>query len=60
MDTKSKVYIAVANDLNNDGVYNDAPDIVPDSNNDGKCNARDLKAYGVASNIAKNRFYINE
>ena len=60
VDTKSKVYIAVADDLNNDGVYNDAPDVVPDSNNDGKCNARDLKAYGIASNIAKSRFYINE
>jgi len=58
--TQSKVYIAVADDLNNDGIFNDAPDIVPDSNNDGKCNARDLKAFGIASNIAKTRFYINE
>jgi len=60
VDTKSKVYVAVADDLNNDGVYNDAPDIVPDSNNDGKCNTSDLKAFGIASNIAKTRFYINE
>lgn len=57
--TQSKVYIAVADDINNDGVYNDAPDIVPDSNNDGKCNSSDLNAYGIASNIAKSRFYIN-
>jgi len=58
-DTKSKVYVAVAEDFNGDGIYNDAPAVVPDANGDGKCNARDLKAMGVASNIAKAKFYIN-
>ena len=59
-DTRSKVYVAVADDLNGDGIYNDAPGVVPDANGDGKCNARDLKAFGVVSNIAKARFYINK
>lgn len=57
--TKSKLYVAVAADINNDGIYNDAPDSVPDVNNDGKCNKKDLKAYGVASKIIKSNFYIN-
>jgi len=57
--TKSKTLIAIASDLNGDGIYNDAPAAIPDANNDGKCNKSDLKAYGVASNIAKSRFYIN-
>ena len=59
-DTKSKVFVAVADDLNGDGIYNDAPAVVPDANGDGKCNARDLKALGVVSNIAKAKFYINQ
>lgn len=59
-DTKSKVFVAVADDFNGDGIYNDAPAVVPDANGDGKCNARDLKALGVASNIAKAKFYINQ
>ena len=58
-DTKSKLYVAIAKDLNGDGIYNDAPAVIPDINNDGKCNKRDLKAYGVASKIVKSKFYIN-
>ena len=57
--TKSKTFIAVAADLNGDGIYNDAPAVVPDFNNDGKCDKKDLKAYGVSSNIVKSKFYIN-
>ena len=59
MNTESKIYVAVANDLNGDGIYNDAPGVVPDANGDGVCDAKDLKAFGVASNIAKARFFIN-
>ncbi|MCI0504576.1 MAG: hypothetical protein L0Z73_00555 [Gammaproteobacteria bacterium] len=59
VDTQSDIYVAVADDLNGDGIYNDAPGAVPDSNGDGICNTKDLKAFGVASNIAKTRFYIN-
>jgi len=57
--TKSRVFVAVAKDINGDGIYNDAPASVPDANNDGKCNKHDLKKFGVASNIAKSKFYIN-
>jgi hypothetical protein len=51
--------VAVVKDLNHDGVYNDAPDIVTDANGDGRINARDLKALGVASNIVRVPFHIS-
>jgi hypothetical protein len=59
VDTKSRIYVAVAADLNGDGIYNDAPAIVPDVNGDGMCNGWDLRAVGLASNVAKAAFYIN-
>lgn len=51
--------VAVIGDLNHDGIYNDAPDVVPDRNHDGRIDRRDLKAIGVASNIKTVRFHIN-
>ncbi len=51
---------AVAADKNKDGIYNDAPPVVPDSNHDGRINAVDLNAYGVASNIAVVPFQIRD
>jgi hypothetical protein len=60
VNTESNIYVAVADDLNGDGIYNDAPSVVPDSNGDGMCNAKDLKALGLASNIAKAKFFINQ
>jgi hypothetical protein len=59
VDTESRIFVAVADDLNGDGVYNDAPNVVPDVNGDGKCDAHDLRAYGVVSNIETAKFYIN-
>jgi hypothetical protein len=59
VDTESMIYVAVADDLNGDGIYNDAPGMVADANGDGMCNAKDLKAVGLASNVAKAKFYIN-
>lgn len=59
VNTESNIYVAVADDLNGDGIYNDAPAEVPDANGDGVCNTKDLKAFGVVSNIAKARFFIN-
>jgi len=59
VDTPSMVYVAVAADLNGDGIYNDAPNVVADSNGDGMCDKKDLKAMGVASNIKKVEFFIN-
>lgn len=59
VDTPSRIFVAVADDMNGDGIYNDAPAVVPDVNADGRCNARDLRAVGLASNIAQTRFFIN-
>jgi hypothetical protein len=52
--------VAVAADKNKDGIYNDAPAVVPDANHDGRINAADLEAYGVASNIAVVPFEIRD
>ena len=56
----SVLRVAVAADKNKDGIYNDAPAVVPDSNHDGRINAVDLEAYGVASNIAVVPFEIRD
>ncbi|UKY48591.1 hypothetical protein [Streptomyces inhibens] len=51
--------VAVVDDLNHDGIYNDAPGVVKDLNGDGKIGAKDLKRMGVASNIVTVPFHIN-
>jgi hypothetical protein len=51
--------LAVVDDLNQDGVFNDAPNVVPDLNNDGRVDAQDLDLLGVASNIVTVPFRIN-
>jgi hypothetical protein len=51
--------VAVVDDLNNDGIYNDAPDVVTDANGDGRIDRRDLEALGVASNIVRVPFHIS-
>ena len=51
--------VAVIDDLNHDGIFNDAPNVVPDLNKDGRINAADLKLLGVASNIVTVPFRIN-
>ncbi|GAA3482844.1 hypothetical protein [Streptomyces yanii] len=51
--------VAVVDDLNHDGIYNDAPSVVKDLNDDGKIDAKDLKLMGVASNIVTIPFRIN-
>jgi hypothetical protein len=56
----SVLRVAVAADKNKDGIYNDAPAVVPDANHDGRINAIDLRAYGVASNIAVVPFQIRD
>jgi hypothetical protein len=52
------LYTAEAGDLNKDGIYNDAPDVVPDANHDGKCDDSDLKAVGLASDAYVTDFFI--
>jgi hypothetical protein len=51
--------VAEIADLNHNGIYDDAPDVVTDVNYDGKVDAKDLKAIGVASNIVTVPFHIN-
>ena len=59
-NVKSVLRVAVAADKNRDGIYNDAPAVVPDANHDGRINSVDLKAYGVASNIVAVPFQISD
>ena len=59
-NVRSVLRVAVAADKNKDGIYNDAPAVVLDSNRDGRINAVDLEAYGVASNIAVVPFEIHD
>lgn len=59
VDTYSNIYVAVAEDINGDGIFNDAPNVLPDVDSNGVCNQRDLKAFGIASNIEHARFFIN-
>ena len=51
--------VAVINDLNHDGIFNDAPNAVPDLNHDGRIDANDVRLLGVASNIVTVPFRIN-
>jgi len=59
-NVRSVLRVAVAADKNKDGIYNDAPAVVPDSNHDGRITASDLQAYGIASNIAVVPFQIRD
>ncbi len=51
--------VAVIDDLNHDGIYNDAPAVVTDQNADGRIDRRDLEAIGVASKVETVDFRIN-
>jgi hypothetical protein len=57
--TGATALAAVAADLDGNGVYDDAPDVVPDADGDGACDERDLRALGVSSNVARSRFFVN-
>ena len=59
-NVRSVLRVAVAADKNKDGIYNDAPAVVPDANRDGRITAVDLNAFGVASNIAVVPFEIRD
>ena len=59
-NVRSVLRVAVAADKNKDGIYNDAPAVVPDSNSDGRISAIDLNAFGVASNITAVPFQIDD
>lgn len=57
--TRSTLMVAEARDLDNDGIHNDAPNVVTDVNNDGVCNEADLKAVGLDSDVYEKHFFIN-
>lgn len=54
----STLYIAEVADNNHNGVFDDAPDIVPDVNKDGRCDETDVEALGLASEVAVKNFFI--
>ena len=58
-DVHTTAWVAIAADRDGNGVYDDAPDVVPDSDGDGTCDERDLRAFGVASNVARAEFFVN-
>ncbi|MBI1757856.1 MAG: hypothetical protein HYR62_01280 [Actinobacteria bacterium] len=58
-DVDTVLTVAVVDDLNHDGIYNDAPSVVADLNGDGVVDAKDLRALGVASTIETVHFHIN-
>jgi hypothetical protein len=58
-NVQTTLTVAVVDDLNHDGIYNDAPNVVTDLNHDGRIDGKDLKALGVASNIVTVPFRIN-
>lgn len=59
VNTDSTVHVALAADKDLDGIYNDAPSVIPDADGNGICNERDLRAFGLASNVRKATFFIN-
>jgi hypothetical protein len=58
-DVNTTLTVAEIADLNHDGIFNDAPDVISDVNHDGRINAKDLRAIGVASNIVTVPFHIS-
>lgn len=58
-DVTTTLTVAVIDDLNHDGIYNDAPAVVTDQNADGRIDRRDLEAIGVASKVETVDFRIN-
>jgi hypothetical protein len=57
-NTPSTLYASIVADLNGDGIFNDAPDVVPDANHDGVCDDTDLTALGAASEVKVVNFFI--
>jgi hypothetical protein len=56
---RTTLRVALVGDLNSNGVYDDAPDVVRDADSDGDVDDEDLKALGLASNVRTVRFFIN-
>jgi hypothetical protein len=55
----SVLTVAVVDDLDHDGVYDDAPDVVQDTTGDGRVDRRDVQALGLASRVVRVPFHVN-
>lgn len=53
------LWVAVASDLNHNGIYDDAPDAVPDLDHNGVIDGRDLQLLGIASNLVTIQFKLH-
>ena len=58
-DISTTLTVAVIDDLDQDGVYNDAPAVVTDQNADGRIDGHDLRILGVASKVETVNFRIS-
>ena len=56
---RSTLRVAVVDDLDHNGILDDAPDTVADSNGDGNIDNKDLVALGLASGVREVTFTIN-
>jgi len=55
----SVLTVAVVDDLDRNGVFDDAPDVVEDADGDGRIDRRDLQALGLASHVVRVPFHVN-
>lgn len=55
----TRLTVGVVDDVDGNGVFDDAPDVVPDADGDGDVDKFDLADLGVASNIVSVPFSIN-
>lgn len=58
-DVDATLFVAVVDDLDGNGILDDAPNVVADANGDGRVDDRDLKAIGLASKVERVQFHIN-
>jgi len=58
-DVDAELSVAVVDDLNGNGVYDDAPNVVADTDGDGDVDEEDLEALGLASKVETVKFHIN-
>lgn len=58
-DLNTVLTVAVVDDLDGNGVLDDAPDVVPDADGDGDVDRKDVEALGLASGVESVKFRIN-
>ena len=56
---RTTLRVAVVDDLDHNGILDDAPDTVTDSDRDGDVDSNDLRALGLASEVRQVSFTIN-